>query len=527
MSGLLVAIRLLLAVMFGVAGVAKLADRDGSRHALQRFGAPPLLADAGSVGLPVLELLIAVGLLVPISAWSALIAATALLIVFASAIGLSVARGTAADCHCFGQLHSEPAGWGALARNGALIAACSVALIGGAGAARLSPVAWLTGANAVELTLGSIALVLLIALGVEGWFLLELSRQHGRILTRLETLESYGPPQADRQRPLILETGAAGNGNGQVRELQLGMEAPPFELLDVDGRRVSLAQLCSRGQSVALVFTDPACGACEALLPTLAERQRRYHGQLTLALISRGGAESNRADSRRYGLHTVLLQDDREIADRYKVHGTPAAVLVSADGYIATAVAVGAPAITTILDGVPAGEPTVVSPHPGKVHRTHGSPSPLPHRLPVGTLAPDRAWHDIDGRLLSLRRSFGGQWLVILFWNPACSACSRILTDLRAWESDETPRLPRLLVVSTGDLESNRAMHLRARIVLEDGFETARHFGAAGTPAAVGIDGSGRVATSIAVGGPAVLTFLAAHHHSAAGPSVVSVLPSV
>ena len=37
---------------------------------------------------------------------------------FACWIGANLARGRKPECRCFGQLHSEPAGWNTLARNG-------------------------------------------------------------------------------------------------------------------------------------------------------------------------------------------------------------------------------------------------------------------------------------------------------------------------------------------------------------------------------------------------------------------------
>ena len=61
--------RLLLASVFVVAGVAKLADRGGSRQALADFGVPgPLVAPLG-VLLPLAELTVAVALLPASTAW--------------------------------------------------------------------------------------------------------------------------------------------------------------------------------------------------------------------------------------------------------------------------------------------------------------------------------------------------------------------------------------------------------------------------------------------------------------------------
>src|SRR5215217_1391286 len=114
--------RLLLASVFLVAGVAKLADREGSRRALADFGVPTPLATPLGVLLPLIELAVAIALLLPSTAlWGAL-GALALLLGFVAAIGVNLVRGRKPECHCFGQLRSAPAGWKTLVRNGALAA---------------------------------------------------------------------------------------------------------------------------------------------------------------------------------------------------------------------------------------------------------------------------------------------------------------------------------------------------------------------------------------------------------------------
>src|SRR4051794_13590879 len=122
-GGVLLLARLALAAVFLVAGVGKLADRDGSRRAMLEFGAPPAAAAALAVLLPFAELAVAVGLVIPATAAYAAVGATALLVVFSVAIGANLARGRAPDCHCFGSLHSSPAGPGTLVRNVLLAAA--------------------------------------------------------------------------------------------------------------------------------------------------------------------------------------------------------------------------------------------------------------------------------------------------------------------------------------------------------------------------------------------------------------------
>jgi len=105
MTLLLLCVRLLLALVFLVAGLAKLADLAGSQQALRDFGVPARLANPFGVLLPLAELAIALVLLLPVSAWWGALGALALLLLFVVGIGSNLAHGRQPDCHCFGQLH--------------------------------------------------------------------------------------------------------------------------------------------------------------------------------------------------------------------------------------------------------------------------------------------------------------------------------------------------------------------------------------------------------------------------------------
>ena len=109
--------RLILAVVFAVAAVGKLADREGTRNALVEFGMPLSLVRPGAVALPFAELTVSAFLLVgPVAVWGAM-GALVLLTFFSTGIAASLARGRRPDCHCFGQFHSSPAGPSTLVRN--------------------------------------------------------------------------------------------------------------------------------------------------------------------------------------------------------------------------------------------------------------------------------------------------------------------------------------------------------------------------------------------------------------------------
>src|SRR5258708_6206799 len=102
----LLTIRLFLAIVLLIAGVAKLVDHDGSRKAMLGFGFPEILAGPMSWILVTAELSLAVAIVPSVSFQFAAIGALALFSLFSIGIGVSVAKGKHTNCHCFGQLHS-------------------------------------------------------------------------------------------------------------------------------------------------------------------------------------------------------------------------------------------------------------------------------------------------------------------------------------------------------------------------------------------------------------------------------------
>ena len=400
MPGLVLGVRLVLAAVFAVAGTAKLLDAAGSRAALEGFGVPRAAARPAGMVLPVAELAIAAGLLVPASAWWSALAAAGLLAVFMAAIGVSMARGAAPDCHCFGRLHSAPVSWRTQVRNGVLTAAAGVAVLAGRGASGLSPVRWAGHLTAAELGLAAAVAVLSAVAAGQGWFLYRLSRHNGRVLARLQKLEQRigtgGPPAA---------AGLAGvrqaSGKGPVRGLAVGGPAPDFELPAADGRRVSLRALLGRGLPVLLVFSAPGCGHCHALLPQVARWQHQHRDRLTVALVSRRPAGQNAATPQTHGLRDVLVQANREIAEAYQVNGTPSAVLIAASGKIASPLAAGAQAITQLIhSATTSGLPAV--PAAARAASAAGLSSQDKPGPAVGAAAPDRARTDLASRPISL-----------------------------------------------------------------------------------------------------------------------------
>ncbi|MDQ3910220.1 MAG: redoxin domain-containing protein [Actinomycetota bacterium] len=470
--------RLLLALVFVAAGVAKLADREGSRQAMTDFGVPTPLATPLGVLLPLLELAVAAALLPAATAWWGAVGGLALLLLFVVGIGVNLARGREPDCHCFGQLHSSPAGPMTLVRNGALAAVAAFVVWQGMGGAGPSALGWMGGMSAAQLVGIAVALVALALLGGQWWFLGHLLRQNGRLLVRVEALEKN------------LGAGAAApsaNG-GQQRAvgLPVGSQAPPFSLEGLHGETVTLDALRSAGNPILLLFTDPGCGPCTAMLPEIGRWQEEHSEKLSVSLISRGDREENRAKAQEHDLGNVLLQEDWEVSEAYDIRGTPSAVLLTPDGKIGSAAASGPDAIRSLVG-------QIVRPQP-----------PLPVTKRVGDKAPEVKLTDLEGNTVELE-DYRGEQTLVLFWNPGCGFCQQMLPDLKRWEADPPEGAPRPLVVSAGTEEANRQMGLSSPVVLDQQFATGRAFGASGTPSAVLVNAEGRIASEVAVGAQAVL----------------------
>jgi peroxiredoxin len=509
MDAALLIARLLLAAVFTLAGVAKLADREGSRQAIVDFGAPSAIAAPLGLLLPLAELVVAATLLPASTAWWGALGALTLLSVFVVGISINLARGRKPDCHCFGQLHSALAGWKTLARNGALAAVAGFVLWGSyEGGAGPSALAWLGALSASQLV-GLLGGVLVLALLAGQWvFLVHLLRQNGRLLVRLEALEtslaSGGSSVAPSQNGTPLD---------QAEGLPVGSEAPEFSLFGLYGESITLEALRSSGKPLMMLFTDPGCGSCNALLPEVGRWQEEHAPKLTLALISRGEVEENKTKASEHGLSNVLVQKDWEVCESYEVGGTPSAVLISPDGKVASPVAGGDEGIRALL-AYAVGERTQLPMQPQQ-HQAEGQPCPNCGKVhaaaptveaaqKVGEEAPEVKLPDLEAKTVELA-DFRGEETLVLFWNPGCGFCQQMLSDLREWEQNPPEEAPKLLVVSAGTQEANREQGLNSTVVLDQNFAVGRAFGASGTPSAVLVDAQGKVASDIAVGSPAVL----------------------
>jgi peroxiredoxin len=321
--------RLLLAAVLVVSAVAKAFDVAGTRGSMLEFGFPTRLARAGAWALPALEAAIGLALLPAASAWWAALGAAALFAAFTVAVGQALLRGRRPDCHCFGRLAARPIGGWTLARNLALTAVAGGVAVQGPGSTGPSAVAWVGGLTGSSGLLLTIAVVLLASVWAMLWLLLELVRQNGRILVRLDAIER--------------RLGAQG---GATATPAAGDPAPALRLPDREGREHDLAGY--RGRPAVLLFWNPDCAHCRELLKDLVALERRSTASWTALLVIASG---QRAAEARVDLQSPVLVDPRFSAGpRFGVEATPSALLVDEAGRIASEVVTGPEAVLEMLE---------------------------------------------------------------------------------------------------------------------------------------------------------------------------------
>lgn len=339
-GSLLLIARLVLAGVFAVASFAKLSDRPGTRDAVVAFGAPARVAGQLALLIALAELSVA-GLLLPAATATAGAAgALVLLLVFSAAIAVSIARGRAPDCHCFGRLHSAPADGRALARNGGLLVVAALVLVGSLAGHTPSSVSWighLHGLEAAAVAAGT-AIVGLLVVGAMAF--VRLLRSYGKALVRIDRLErrlAEAGLDADEAEP------------APAIGIEPGVRAPAFAVPDTAGAVVSLDDLLAPGRPLLLLFTSPHCGPCKALLPDAAAWQWRWADRLTVAFACQGSLDQVRAEATENHLKRVLLDEHAELYEAFEASGTPSAVLVAADGTIASRIAPGRDLIEQLI----------------------------------------------------------------------------------------------------------------------------------------------------------------------------------
>jgi peroxiredoxin len=332
-----------------------------------------------------------------------------------------------------------------------------------------------------------------LLLGVGTWLGLQLVRQNGRLLLRLESIEKRLAPRGEEKRPA-------------ARGLTVGTVAPDFELPDLSGVRHSLSEF--REKNVLLIFFNPQCGFCTRMAADLAALPTDGSGdRLVPAVVTTGDPEENRKLFDQHGIRClVLLQKEGEVASKYRAQGTPMGYRIDGSGRIASELTVGAEALLQLAAG---NAPPRNEPGPsangsrlnGKDYRSLAGSRLNRSGLKAGARAPEFLLPRLDGGDLALASLRGGRVLLV-FSDPHCGPCEELAPRLQEIHL-ERPDL-NVLVISRGDVEENRtkaaALGLSFPIVLQQKWEVSLQYAMFATPIGYLIDEEGILLSDVAVG---------------------------
>ena len=294
---------LVLAAVFAIAAVTKLTDRTGTRQAIVAFGAPAWSAVALALILPLAELTVAGLLLFPGTALYGAIGALVLLAIFSVAIGVSLARGRAPDCHCFGQLHSAPASWKTLAHNGVLAGLAVVSLVGNLADEQTSAFVWLGDLEGAELVALIVTAAAIGVIVVGGAAFVTLMRSYGKVLVRL-----------DRMEGALVEAGIEFGDDEPIPEIGL----PPDRRCRV--RRHNNRWTCARSRHAHgrrragnAPFHEPTLRPVRVARPGRGRLATGVRGPADARLLSDGFADEVRAEAEEHMLETAVVDEGNRL----------------------------------------------------------------------------------------------------------------------------------------------------------------------------------------------------------------------
>jgi len=488
MEILLLIVRFFLFAIFALAGIGKLYDLEGSKKAVEEFGVPENLSKGAAILLPVLEIAIAIAFLFVQTSWFGAMGGAALLGIFVAGMLWQMWQGNAPDCHCFGQIHSEPVSVKSLLRNAAFVVLAIFLIISGRenqGLDILDNSNNFSEANAMQIILGFAVIGFLAAIV---FFLKKISEQQTQIMRRIEVLELLsheGGKEVERD-----------DVNDPATGLPIGSMVPAFEIPNMAGAKTSFETILPSDNPTLLIFVSPSCNPCEALIPEFQQWQKDLGKRVNFAFISSGKAKDNEKKFGEPGFENLYLQDDNEISELFGAEWTPTAILVNADRSLASRPAAGDTAIRELVEKV-AEEKLGRDP----IYMTNGDGGK------VGEEVPEFSLEDLEGNKVSAEIFNKGKTLVT-YWSTGCPHCVNMLEELREWDNSRSADDLNLLVISSGEAENHEDMGLKSPIIIDNEHEVGPGFGMSGTPSAVLVSKDGKIVSETAVGSQQIWSLL-------------------
>jgi len=126
-------------------------------------------------------------------------------------------------------------------------------------------------------------------------------------------------------------------GGRKMAALTVGTQAPPFEIAAIDGSKLSLQGVLSRGPVLAIFF-KVSCPTCQYALPYFERIYKKYGGkQLSIVGISQNEKRDTAEFIKNYGITFPVLLDNTKtfpVSNAYGLTNVPTSFWISEDGAI-------------------------------------------------------------------------------------------------------------------------------------------------------------------------------------------------
>lgn len=131
--------------------------------------------------------------------------------------------------------------------------------------------------------------------------------------------------------------------------------------------------------------------------------------------------------------------------------------------------------------------------------------------LNIGDTAPTFDLPDLSGKRHMLSE-WRGKPLLIVFFSPRCGFCTEIAPDLAAMSPEGAGGRPIPIIVTNGTAKENeewiKQYGIKCIVLLQKGMDVANKYNATGTPMGYLVDGEGKIASLMAVGGSSIVDLI-------------------
>lgn len=333
----MLAVRLALAAVLLLSGIAKLRAPQETGRAARDLGVPPHLTRGVAIALPLVEIVVAAMLTVTGLAAVAAAAAATLLAVFTVLVVTSLRRGRRPACACFGALSTEQAISSRTVIRNLVLFAMAVAVFVAARSGGGCAVGCYDAAGLRQIAVGAL-LVAVAGLGILAVMVGQLSTLVGELSSRVRELEGRATVAAGGPRPADPALVAGALVGGQVRDAA-GVTYPVVDLLEDRDRTLVL-------------FLSAHCPSCTRMVDEL-QHGLGPEGVAYLGLIDDLGSDAAGEPAalvRDSGADRLrVFADGQHLAGAAGIVAYPSAIMLDPAGRPSGQVMVGTQEIRTFL----------------------------------------------------------------------------------------------------------------------------------------------------------------------------------